>query len=434
MPNGRHILYNYTKEDHKVRLLNIMNAEKTVKSYSKRELLFNYEPGHYIYHSDGPDEVGKDAALFRKLKEAGTTYIYTWSVWADIENRWNGNHMFMPKVPEKTKAFITLAHNCGLKVLPYTSTNFFARNSALFDPDWAYDEKFDLLVNTDNNEPIHLAHCSPTSPGWRAQLLSHYKTLLDSFDYDGIYIDSGYIRRCDYLGPNGYYEPYPVLVKSEIPAFREDAEYDGGMEDLISIIRSEVKRRGKTLSVFKEGTDCFRIDTNLFDYMLAGECATDIDFVRERIKNYKHVMLDFSPAYKMPETEYYLNSVPFLHFPLLKTSPITVDDNDRTIIPDLDTALVWLKQFREMTEDGTYFYMEAKCPELLHCEDEAVTCSLYVNRETYLVLANFSHSKKHVVLKRACTDITPGKAKVSLPKEFDLKEREIKIVKLMQEV
>lgn len=167
--------------------------------------------------------------------------------------------------------------------------------------------------------------------------------------------------------------------------------------------------------------------------MLAGECATDIDFVRQRIKNYKHVMLDFSPAHKIPETEYYLNSVPFLHFPLLKTYPITVDDKDNTIIPDMDTALVWLKLFRDMTEDGTYFYMEAKCPSLVQCGDEDVTCSLYVNRETYLVLANFSHSEKRVVLKQACTDMTPGAPEISLPTEFDLKGREIKILKLIQE-
>lgn len=430
MSNEKHVLYNFTREDHEKRLTNIMNAEKAVESFSKKELIFNYEPGQYIYHSDRPDDPQKDEELFRKLKDAGASYIYTWSVWADLENRWNGRHMFSPKDSENTKKFIELAHRCGLKVFPYTSTNFFNRDSELFDPDWAYDEKFDLRIPMDDGTILRLAHCSPTSPGWRAQLLSHYKTLLDEFDYDGIYIDSGYIRRCDYIGSNGYYEPYPVLVKDEIPAFREDAEHDGGMEDLISIIRAEVKRRGKNLSVFKEGTDCFRSEADLFDYMLAGECATDIDFVRERVKNYKHVVLDFSPTQKIEETEYYLNTIPFLHFPLLKTYPITVDDKTRTIIPDMDVSITWLKLFREMTTDGTYFYMETKCPKLVQCASEEVTCSLYVNRETYLVLANYSHDAQQVSLKQACKDVTPNTEETVLPKEFDLKGREIKILKL----
>lgn len=431
MSMEKHVLYNFTREDHEKRLTNIMNAEKAMESFSKKELIFHYEPGQYIYHSDRPDDPEKDAELFQKLKDAGATYIYTWSVWADISNRWDGNHMFTPKDAEKTKAFIELAHSYGLKVIPYTSTNFFRRNSPLFNPDWAYDEKYDLH-GAEEDSDFCLAHCSPTSPGWRAQLLKHYKNLLDEFDYDGIYIDSGYIRRCDYLGPNGYYEPYPVLVKDEIPAFREDAEHDGGMEDLISIIRAEVKRRGKTLSVFKEGTDCFRSEADLFDYMLAGECATDIDFVRERVKNYKHVMLDFSPAEKIDETEYYLNTIPFLHFPLLKTYPITVDDKTRTIIPDMETSLVWLKLFREMTEDGTYFYMEAECPKLMQCDSKEVVCSVYVNRETYFVLANYSHETQHVVSKQTCVEVTPNRKEMILPQAFDLKAREIKIVKVVR--
>lgn len=422
------IMRDYTEQDHRQRLQNIKRVESAVRSCRKKEMLMNYEPGHYIYHGREPGKPEEDAALFERMAKAGVKYIYTWSAWASPEHRWNGDPMFVPQDPEGAKCFLELAHSYGLKVLPYTSCNFFNRSSSYFNPDWAYSAAYDLQLGPDVEHSMSLAHCSPNSPGWRGHLLRQYVNLLDSFDYDGVYVDSGYIRRCDYISAAQYYEKEPVMVKDEIMAFREDASHDGGMEDLLSMISAEVRRRGKTISVFKEGTDRFRTDKDVFDYMLAGECATDIDFVRERVRDYKHVMLDFSPDHPIPEEEYYLNTLPFLHFPLLKRAAVTVPDPD-TIIPDFDTGLGWLSLFRGLTEDGTLCYIDADCPSLVADKPEEVVCTWYVNRESYVVLANFAYEARTVTLQGEYEKLCPGKEETPVPSAIRLDGRELMVLK-----
>ncbi len=422
------IMRSYTAQDHKKRLLNIQEARRQVVSCRKEEMLMNFEPGHFVYPGIGPGDPEEDAALFGRLSEAGVKYIYTWSFWTGIENRWNGDPMFIPKEPDKVKAFLDLAHQYGLKVLPYTSTNFFNRNSPYFNPDWAYSPSYDLNHKPYDAEMLTLAHCSPNSPGWRAHLLRQYVNLLDSYDYDGLYIDTGYIRRCDYISAWQYYEEEPVMVKDEIMAFPENEKHDGGLEDLLSIIHAEVKRRGKTLTVFKEGTDRVRSDRDLYDYMFAGECATDIDFVRRRIRDYKHVLLDFSPAQAMDEQEYYLNSVPFLQVPLLKQFPITLDDAT-AIIPDFEYGLKWVPLLKAMTEDGTQCYIDADCPRLVRRKGEETVCSLFLNRDSYLVLANFGHKEDEVELSGSYRRVALDGEEEPCPEKFLLKGRELLILK-----
>ncbi len=421
------ILRDYTRQDHRQRLLNIRQAREAVTDCRKTELLMGYEPGQYIYHSSQPGDPKEDATLFERMAKAGVKYIYTWSGWAAPGHRWDGDPMFVPGDEQGARRFLELAHSYGLKVLPYTSTNFFVRRSPYFNPDWAYDASYDLKLRLDDPS-WDLAHCSPNSPGWRSHLLRQYVNLLDNFDYDGVYVDSGYIRRCDYISAMQYYEKEPVMVKDEIMAFAEDADHDGGMEDLLSMISAEVRRRGKTISVFKEGTDRFRTDKDIFDYMLAGECATDIDFVRERIRDYKHVMLDFSPPAPIPEDEYYLNTLPFLHFPMLKRLAVTVPDPN-SIIPDFDTGLKWLSLFKDMTEDGTFCFIDAKCPGIVPQKSDDIVCTLYVNRETYLVLANFSQEPGKVVLNGKYASLRPDEEEKPVANELTLDGRGLLILK-----
>lgn len=429
---AKNILRDYTKEDHKKRLLNIQKAERAVNKFESKELLMHYEPGHYIYPANKPATPEEDRALLNKLKEAGAEFIYIWSGWTALESRWNGDPMFAAKNPEEMKAFIELVHECGLKILPYTTTNFFNRDSKYFDPDWAYDEKYDLLLYDEapyDKKPMRLAHCSPNSPGWRAHLHRQHMKLLDDYDFDGLYLDSGYIRRCDYISANQYYEEEYVMVKDEILAFPEDSQHDGGMEDLLGLIYKEVNSRGKTVCVFKEGCDNFRVNSKVSDYMFAGECATDINFVRKMIRKFPHVMLDFSPAERIPEDEYYLNSIPFMHFPLLKHFPITVPDKE-SIIPDFDYSVKWLKLMKEMTADGTWTYIDVDAPKLVGGITEAVVVSLYVNDSFYLVLANYNYEPVSLTLSDAYTVVSPNAFGEKAEGEIILKARDIKILKL----
>lgn len=422
---NKNIMYDYSKEDHRKRLLNIKEVERSMSGCRKKELLMDYEPGHYIYHASKAGTPEEDSELFQTLAKAGAKYIYLWSGWAAKENKWDGEAMYMPQDPEGLRNFLDQAHSYGLKVLPYTSTNFFNRNSPLFDPDWAYDAANDLHLT---GLGLDLAHCSPNSPGWRGHLTGQHVNLLDTFDFDGLYIDSGYFRRCDLIGGLGYYEEEPVMVKDEILAFEESATHDGGMEDLLLMLYAEVKRRGKTLTVFKEGTDCFRTEYKIYDYMLAGECATDIDFVRRRIRDYDHVLLDFSLNRPMKQEEYYLNTLPFLHFPLLKKNSITMSDPNM-VVPDFEQALGWLSLFKEMTIDGTWCYMDVDCPELIQNKSAETVCTMYVNAESYVVLANFGKTDNEIGLADEYVEVRPGQEVKPVSKSIVVKSRSIRILK-----
>ncbi len=423
------ILYEFSEQDHRNRLFNIRQVERQMTRCAKKEQIFDYEPGQFIYPGLEPGKPEEDEALFKKMSEAGVKYMYLWSGWAAKENKWGGDDMYAPKDPEATKEFLALAHKYGLRVLPYTSSNFFKYPSKHFNADWAWPlthpEYLDNMLGT-----TELAHCSPTSPGWRELIFKMYTKLLDNYDFDGLYVDSGYFRRSDYLESWKYYYEEPVMVKDEVLAFREEADHDGGMEDFLSILYHEVKKRNKTMTVFKEGCDRFYTDSRISDYMLAGEAAKDIDFVRSKIWDFPHVMLDFSPAEPMDEMEYYLNSMPFLHFPILKKKAITVPNQD-AIIPKFDESLEWVKLFKEMTHDATWCYIDIDCPKLVKGELDDVVVTCYVNSDFYMLLANYSHTdSKKIHLRDNYVDIYPNRPQAEVPHDIILKPRELKVLKI----
>lgn len=155
----KNILYEFSQQDHRKRLFNIRQAEWYMKGCAKKEQIFDYEPGQFIYPGLEPGKPEEDEALFKKMSEAGVKYMYLWSGWAAKENKWGGDDMYAPKDPEATKEFLALAHKYGLRVLPYTSSNFFKYPSKHFNPDWArpltHPEYLDNMLGTTELKALH---------------------------------------------------------------------------------------------------------------------------------------------------------------------------------------------------------------------------------------------------------------------------------------
>lgn len=419
--NNKNIMYNYTAEDHRKRLENLKIAERQVKSCLRKEMITDYIPGHFVYPSAEPNTPEKDEQLFQYLSDCGVGIIQLWSKW--FKGRWRGQEMYRPILDTETKQFIDMVHRYGMKILPYTATNFFERFDPTFNPDWAYDEKYDLKEYN-----YSLAHCSATSPSWRAHLLKQFTSLLDDYEFDGLYIDAGYIRRSDFLGADKYYEEEPVRVKDEIHAFRETEDFDGGMQDLMALIYSEVKKRNGILKIHKEGTDTIHTDLKIYDYLWVGEAVKDISFLREKVKGYEpYVVPDFNFG-TIDEHERYLNTIPYMQFPILRNGTTGIA-SPGAAIPDMGTAMNWLSLYKQMTPEGTWCYIDAKIPNMILSSGKETVASLFVNLDFYLVLANYSQQSDFVTLSGKFVEIDPEVGEKEVSDSFQLEGRQMKILK-----
>jgi len=274
------------------------------------------------------------------------------------------------------------------KIIPYTSTNFFERTDPSFRPEWATDAGLDLVEHD-----YRLAHCSPASPGWRAHVLPGMLRILDEFDVDGLYNEMGYHRRADILGWGKYYHPAPKVAEDEVLAFVESETCDGAAADMLALIYSEVKRRGKLYKVHKEGVDRIRTDLKVYDYLWVGEAVHDICFTREQTKEYEpYVVPEYSRNYRLAdENELYLHSIPYLQFPVLRTDDTGGTQEDRELHAD------WLAHYLPLVEEGTWAWLEIHRAGLFRDGLPAgVVASAFANRELYLVLANYGEAMAEV--------------------------------------
>ena len=320
---------------------------------------------------------------------------------------------------EKAKKFIDTVHKYGMKIIPYTSTNFYRRKDERFCDGWASDKMFDLA---------YLAHCSALSPGWREQIVRQYATLLDEYDFDGVYIDTGYQRITDFSGYMHYYDDEVRTAADEILAFEESREHDGGMQDLLGLIYGEVKRRGKILKLHKEGYDTVQADFKVYDYLWVGEAVRNINHIREHSKAYDaYVIPDFNYPVSNDD-ERYLNSIPFMQFPVMRDAKMGIGSKDAGV-PDFERMVKWLKLYKKMTTYGTWAYVDINVPKFIKPEGEETVVSAFINREMYIVLANYSDEKDTVKLNGTFTEVTIDGDKDEVKGEITLNPREMKILR-----
>jgi len=429
---GKKILFTYDAEHHRRRLENIALCEKGIRKCLRKHLITNYLPGacsynlwEYPCHRPWePDEW--DEAELDSLRDQGIRLVQLMPQWND-SCRLYGGDTFTPYNPAGFRRFIAMAHRRGMKVIPIISTGYFERRDRDFRKEWARSVKLD-------DRYYRLACCSPASAGWRAYLLANLVKLMDDYDVDGLYNDLGYLQRL-------FNHPDPPM-KDEVLAFEESAEHDGALYDLLMLVYAEVKRRGGILWFHGKGHFfTFRNPDRFYDYRWVGEgveSSKGSDGLRETAKTcppYVIPCFDWLSGSVADENELYLQTIPYMQFPLLLTGrPVT---GERQVIPGIEytpaekgsrgwhylqirkhyqehpegpysygswdsvpgrpearpTHARWLKQYMPMVEEGTWAWLEIGDSDLFAGRlPPNVVASAFANRQLYLALANYNHS------------------------------------------
>jgi hypothetical protein len=425
------VLNSYAAEDHRRRMQNIVECRHSVQQCLRRHLITDYLPGQCSYNLGEypcrqPWEIDDwDAQELDKLKDQGIGLIQLHEEWNDSQ-RMFGAHKFAPLNPIGFRRFIEMAHERGMRVIVYVSSGFFQKTDPDFKAEWARDQDLVELH-------YHYARCSPVSPGWRAYVLGQIVRTLDEYGVDGIYNDLGYLRL--------FQNPRPP-TRDEVFAFEETETQDGAVSDLLALIYAEVKRRGGIVKIHMGAADRPKTSDKIYDYLWVGEAVESVDGLREAAKDHPAYVvpcLDMSTAAIDNEDELYLNSIPYLQFPLLLAGkPFT---GERALIPGIhyppesechwthhcraiwkyhqlhpegpfsygwwdsvpgrpQARVVharWLRQYLPLVEEGTWAWLEMSRSNFFKKSlPSGMVASAFANRELYLVLANYGSTTAEI--------------------------------------
>lgn len=441
-PDASVMLKSYTPEDHRRRLENIGRCNRAIQSCMRKHLITDYLPAQCCYNlgeypARKPWTIGPyDEEELDRLRDHGIQLIQLFDEWADPLRLFGGDK-FTPVDPAAIRRFIDLAHERGMKVLPYASTCFLQRTDPDIQQAWS---------RVGDNLEVgfwNMARCSPASPGWRAYLLPRIVRVLDEFGADGIYIDGGYV----WNAAKWLHTP----AEDEVVAFEETPEHDGAFADLLALIYSEVKRRGGVLKVHVSGDKRPQSgDLKVYDYLWVGEGVGNSEGMRDAVKNHPPYVvpcLDMTFTTVAGDDEPFLHAIPYMQLPLLQAGkPFTGERGD---IPGVDypkgekdwwvqrcraiwkhyqahpngphtygiwdhlpgrpearsTHARWLRRYLPMVEEGTWAWLEIGESTLLAQPlPKGVVASVFANRELYLVLANYEKEAVEVATSDAYVD------------------------------
>ena len=287
--------------------------------------------------------------------------------------------------------------------------------------------------------------------------------ILDDYGVDGIYNDLGYRQPPDLSGQ---------ATGDQVLAFQENAENDGALGDLLTLIYAEVHRRGGVVKVHRGGSRCPNTGQKVYDYLWVGEGGRQGDRLREAVKDHPPYVvpcLDMSRARIANEDELYLHAIPYMQFPvLLAGRPFT---GERAIIPGIEyppeekcfwtrhcraiwkhyrahpdgphsfgwwdsvpgrpearpTHARWLKQYLPLVDEGTWAWLEISDSNLfIEPPAKGVVASVFANHELYLVLANYGQAPVSVDTTDKYVPISDASAAPS--QHWELPDRSLKIV------
>jgi hypothetical protein len=418
------VLASYTGAEHRKRLENIARSQQAIRGCLRKHLIGSYLPGHCCYNLGeyparkiwNPDEW--DERELDALHSQGIRLIQVHEEWNDSQ-RLFGGHKLTAANPAGMRRFVDMVHRRGMKILVYVSSGYFDRKDPDFRPEWATPRDLREIY-------FQYAHCSPASPGWRAYFLPRVLRILDDFGVDGIYNDLGYVQP----GPKPNQRS-----DDQVLAFDESPEHDGALGDLLGMIYDEVHRRGGLVKIHRGGFHAPLTDVKVYDYLWVGEGGKDGDRLRETTRNHAPYVipcLDMSRAKIDVEDDLYLQSIPYLQFPLLLAGrPFT---GERASTPGINyppenkcfwtrhvramgkyyaehpqgpfsygwwdsvpgrpkarpTHARWLKRYQPLVEDGTWAWLElGDCAWFAAPLPSGVVASAFANRQLHLVLANY---------------------------------------------
>jgi hypothetical protein len=442
------IMKSFTAEDHRRRLQNIAICERGIKTCMRKYLVRNYIPGQVSYNLGeypcrkpyDPDEY--DEQELDRLRDGGIRLVQVMEEWNDLLRLFGGDK-FTATNPAGLRRFIDMVHKRGMKILLYVSSGYMQAG----DPDLRVDWVRGYPGHVVQAAHWRLVRCSPASAGWRAYILPHTLRVLDDYAPDGLYNDWGYVPLY-----NNHYPPTP----DEVLAFHESADHDAALEDLVALIRAEVKRRGGIYKMHADGNNRPHTKIQLYDYLWVGEGIERIDDVRRATKDYPPYVIpcyDFRNGKPRNEDEVYLNTIPYMQFPLLLGGrPFT---GERATIPGVkylpesqdpllrqwramwkyyqthpkgpfvygpwDSFPIWtdvkarharwLKQYLEIVQEGTWAYIEISDSEFFQSPlSPNVVVSAFANLDLYLVLANYATDETRVTTKHEYVPIAEHSA------------------------
>jgi hypothetical protein len=436
-------LCQHSPEDERQRIENIALCERSIHGCMREHLITEYLPGQCTYNlGEYPArkqwEIGQwDADELDRLKTEGIGLIQLHEEWNDSQRLFGANK-YSPLNPRGFRQFLDLAHQRGMKVIVYVSSGFFEKRDPEFRSEWARDQDLVELF-------YQYARCSPASPSWRAYICKQFVRIMEEYGVDGIYNDLGYLP----LAENPH-----AATKDEVLAFPETPQHDGSLGDLLALLYEEVKSRRGIVKVHCGATDRPLTELKVYDYLWVGEEVESSDSLRLAVRDYSPYVvpcLDMSRARIANEDELYLQSVPYMQFPLLLAGkPFTGErgqiDGIRYVseaedfwthhcheiwkyyqahpdgpysygwwdsVPGRPEArnvhAKWLRQYAPMVEEGTWVWLEIKETSLVRGGlPNEVVASAFANWQMYLVLANYG--KRDVTIETAQSFVsTEGK-------------------------
>ena len=429
-------------ENVKRRIKKIRRAEEGNKTYLRRHRIGEYLPGQVIYNlGDYPkrfsiEPTEYDFNLLKDMAENGVKVLQVHEEWNDAI-RHLGADKFSSHDHEGMKNFVKLCHSFGIKILPYVSTGYFD----VRDPD--FKESFSRSKYGYHAEHLYYRKCYAGSPEWRTYLLPKLYGAVETYGFDGIFNDWGYD------GGNLYIEKMQKEGKDLSGEQSLEMPYDPELEDLLSEIYLEIKRRGGIVKIHCDRNNKPPCKDKVYDYIWIGECVKSDDFGAG--KDYDLYVVpcehgEFSKG-KNPDL-YYVKTIPFMQFPLLKRGrPLMgsgiyekgvdyVEIGDflhhkkvgeymkdhpngpfvyslwSTIPDDTQEYSRWcryMKLYEPMVKQNSVAYIELKeSSYIVSLIPDKVCVSMFVNEEEYMVASNLGTDTYELVLKDEWTDRVSG--------------------------
>ena len=437
-----------TEEAERRRLNNLrlvwgaINADQCLKVVRVR----NYAQGfvHYQYgrypsrEAYTPDE--KDWQLLREYAGNGVDGLILWS-WSDFAGI-EGKGILTAREPEGLKRFVQVAHENGLKVLPYTSTSWFDVRDPVYRAEWGRGYRLDEMY-------YRLERCCPGAPSWRTFFLEKVEGLFEEFGIDGVYNDSGFA-----LWQGGCKSEESGHVHLNTGEDKKGLAFL--CEDFQEALYALVKRHNGMLVFFYEVD---RMPFGKFwDYLLVGEGVRDLRSSIERTKHYPLYVLRYpdwsrlvtdesDPKWvpdmsRVPEIEdlMYACTIPYMQFAaswggvggMFEQEDIPgvewlgeeedgwtrwgkrlKDLKEKGLKPPALDRTRWVQLlgiYKRMTREGSVVFMEAKGKNgfLSAPLSEKVVASFFVNEELYLVLSNLGLEACTIPLRSPWQDVLTG--------------------------
>ncbi len=465
------VMSSYSAADQRRRLQNVGVATGEIRTCLRQQLVTNYLPGQCCYNLGEypcrqPWDPGEyDEQELDRLQGHGIKLLQVFDDWNDSLRLFGGTK-YTALNPDGFRRFIDMAHRRDIKVLAYISTGFLQWTDPDFRQEWSPVGSRCSLGFWD------MARCAPASPGWRAYLLPRVMRILDDYGVDGLYNDAGYFTNA---AKSKFPESSPLKVpaEDEVACFEETPQYDGALTDLLALIYAEVKRRGGIFKLHVDGAlEPQTGGQKVYDYLWVGEGVNNADGLREAVKNHTPYVvpcIDMSFAKVGNEDEQYLHAIPYLQFPLLHAGrPFTgergmipgvqyVSDNDfwmqrcrevwkhyqahpdgphvysgwDAVPPRAETRPTharWLKRYLPLVEEGTWAWLEIGESSLFASPlPEQVVASAFVNRESYLVLANYGQTPAE--LDTAANYVSTDLPSAAPHKRWNLPPRSLQILR-----